>query len=304
MLANGAGKARAGRSGEGRVPAEWRILFLSSGEIALGDKLADDGRARRVSAGQQVRVVDVPADAGLGLGVFENLHDAPSADIFARRLKQAASECYGAAGRAFLERILENPAEIAEAVVGFREEYLTEHCPSKADGQVSRVAARFGLVAAAGELAIAIGILPWPPGEARAAVGACFKAWLEARGGYGAAEISEGIRRVRHFLEQHGESRFAPWGMAGEVSERPTINRAGFRRPADDGGIEYYVLPEAWRSELCAGLDARAVARALVERGWLIPDADGKPQSRHRLPGMGTVRCYRLSSLILGNDNA
>ncbi len=74
MLANGQGKTRAGRSGETRPAAEWRLLFLSSGEISLADKIAEDGRGRRIAAGQEVRIVDIAADAGAGLGIFENLH--------------------------------------------------------------------------------------------------------------------------------------------------------------------------------------------------------------------------------------
>ena len=73
MLANGAGKSRAGRAGEGRKPAEWRVLFLSTGEIGIADKVAEDGR-KKVTAGQEVRVIDVPADAGAGFGLFEDLH--------------------------------------------------------------------------------------------------------------------------------------------------------------------------------------------------------------------------------------
>jgi uncharacterized protein (DUF927 family) len=70
MLASGAGKSRAGRHGEGRAPAEWRCLFLSTGEISIADKLAEDGRTRRLMAGQAVRIVDLPADPGAGHGCF------------------------------------------------------------------------------------------------------------------------------------------------------------------------------------------------------------------------------------------
>ena len=73
MLANGTGKSRAGRGAEGRVPDEWRKLFLSSGEIGLADNIAEDGQHGRLTAGQQVRVIDVPADAGTGHGLFEQL---------------------------------------------------------------------------------------------------------------------------------------------------------------------------------------------------------------------------------------
>lgn len=72
MLANGVGKTRAGRSGEARPAAEWRLIFLSSGELSLGDKIAEDGRGKRVAAGQQVRIIDIAADAGVGIGLFEN----------------------------------------------------------------------------------------------------------------------------------------------------------------------------------------------------------------------------------------
>jgi hypothetical protein len=49
------------------------VLFLSSGEIGLADKIAEDGRGKKMAAGQRVRIVDVSADAGAGMGMFENL---------------------------------------------------------------------------------------------------------------------------------------------------------------------------------------------------------------------------------------
>jgi hypothetical protein len=52
-LANGAGKARAARDGSARRVAEWRLLFLSTGEEGLADRLAEArGGPRRVRAGQ------------------------------------------------------------------------------------------------------------------------------------------------------------------------------------------------------------------------------------------------------------
>jgi uncharacterized protein (DUF927 family) len=151
MLANGAGKARAGRTGEGRPAQEWCILFLSNGEIALADKLAEDGRGRKATAGQQVRVIDIPADAGAGLGLFENLHGFASADAFARHLKTASKEAYGTAARAFLAAVAADLEGVTKALITRRDAFVAEHCPADADGQVKRVAARFGRVAAAGE---------------------------------------------------------------------------------------------------------------------------------------------------------
>ena len=87
MLANGSGKSRSARDGSARRAARWRLLFLSSGEIGLCDKVAEDGRGKRLSAGQQVRVVDIPADPGAGLGLFEELHSFSSAEVLATHLR-------------------------------------------------------------------------------------------------------------------------------------------------------------------------------------------------------------------------
>lgn len=307
LLANGVGKSRASRTGEARAAAEWRVLFLSSGEISLADKIAEDGRGRRAAAGQEVRIVDIPADAGAGLGLFEDLHGFPSADAFARSLKASAAEHYGHPTRAFLQHLTDNFDEIAPTVRGYVDEFVGEHCPAGADGQVSRVAARFGLVAAGGEMASACGVLPWPAGEATRAAGRCFADWLAGRGGTAPAEDTAAIAAVRRFVELHGSSRFeamgdlAPRNGFGDAIEQRVPNRAGFRRRAAGGGIEYVVLPEVWRSEVCAGLDATAVAKALLARGLLTPGSGGKLQNFQRLPGFSNpVRCYVVAPTILG----
>ena len=35
------------------------------------------------------------------------------------------------------------------------------------------------------------------------------------------------------------------------------------------------MLPECWAAEVCKGFDARLIARAMIERGWMEP-GDGK----------------------------
>ena len=309
MLANGAGKSRAGRGGECREAAEWRLLFLSNGEISLADKMAEDGKGRRVAAGQAVRVIDLPADAGAGMGLFENLHGAPSGDAFSRQLKDACGQFYGTAARTFLEAITSQIDETAEAVAAFSADFVARHVPAGADGQVSRAASRFALVGAAGELATRVQVLPWQAGEASNAAARCFQDWLAGRGGTGAAETTAGLSAVRRFIELHGESRFTRWGDGqSEADDNPlraTVNRAGFRRAAADGGTEYFILPEAWKTEVCAGHDAVTVAKALAAAGMLKVGSDGKFQVKDRLPGSANpVRCYHVLASIMGGDDA
>ncbi len=304
MLANGQGKTRAGRNGDARRPARWRVLFLSTGEVGLADKMNEDGRGRRAAAGQEVRVVDIPADAGAGLGIFEHLGDFQSAGDLAEHLRRATAETCGTAGPAYLDILTRDPEAIGQTVREIVREFVAETCPADADGQVRRVAARFGLVAAGGEVAVQFGILPWPEGEASKAAARCFNDWLAARGGIEPAEDREAVATVRRFIEAHGTSRFeAMWEVAGDQPEserEKVVNRVGFRRRARDGSTEYVILPEMWRTEICAGHDAGRVARVLADKGFLLPGSDGKPQRVTRIPGVqGSVRAYVITSGIL-----
>jgi putative DNA primase/helicase len=173
MLANGSGKARSARDGSVRRPASWRVMFLSSGEIGLADKIAEDGRGRKMAAGQRVRIVDVPADAGAGMGMFENLHGFATPDALARRLREAAQQHYGIAGRAFLREIVPMIGELQKQVADITKLFSENYVPRGADGQVERVAQRFAIIASGGEIAARANVLPWARGAAgqRSSVG-------------------------------------------------------------------------------------------------------------------------------------
>jgi putative DNA primase/helicase len=295
MLANGKGKARAHRDGSVRRCSSWRLLFLSSGEITLADKIREDARLR-VTAGQQVRILDIPAECGSKLGLFEDIHDARNGQEFADQLKAATQSYYGTAARALLGEIAKRPERFAETIRNHRNDFIAEYCPEGADGQIRRAATRFGLVAAAGELATALQIAGWEAGEATWAAGTCFLAWLARRGHIGPAEIEDGIEKIRRFFALHGDSRFSPDGDS--ANGRPTINRAGFRKNGN-----FYVFPEIFRSEIAAGFEWHSLAAALVERGMLVMGKDGKLQVTVRNPDGGkTIRMFCFTPAVLADE--
>lgn len=299
LLANGAGKARANRTGGARDKRTWRLLFLSAGEISLRDHMASAGK--RTRAGQDLRMADIGMDAGAGLGGFEDIHGHESPDAFARALKDAAARYYGTAARAFLAQLVtKDPHAVAEQVTAYRKHFIAEHVPAGASGEVFRLAGRFALVAAAGEAAISAEILPWPKGEAGRAAGTCFRAWLDGRGSHGAGDMEAAIAQVRAFIEAHGSSRFEPLG--DNAGDRPpvTYERAGYRqRDGITGEIDYLVLTEAFRQQVCAGFDPAATARELAARGYLKRGEDDRLQDKVRVSGVGRVRVYRIAASIL-----
>jgi putative DNA primase/helicase len=77
--------------------------------------------------------------------------------------------------------------------------------------------------------------------------------------------------------------------------------RLGFRKIDSEGDTTYYILPESWKSEICAGLNPGFVARVLADHGMLRKGPGDKLTRSERLPGSpGTTRCYVIMSRILG----
>lgn len=292
MIANGSGKTRSDRHGDARDKKTWRLLFLSSGEIGLAQHMRDGGKSAR--AGQELRMIDMPADAGAGHGIFENLHDYENGNIFSEAITETAQAYYGTAAIAFIEAMTADlkdlPALLKEAIA----EFVTQHLPKDAGGQAARVCKRFAIIACAGEYATSKGITGWDTGEAIHAAETCFKAWLDQRGGAGNQEKASILASVKAFFETHGDARFTDI-RAGH--DRTTINRAGFRESIGSRQ-QFYVLPEAYKREVCAGFDQRIVTKVLLDAGWLLPGKDGKSSPKKSLPDMGETRCYVFASAM------
>jgi putative DNA primase/helicase len=296
QLTGGTGKGRSMRDGSLRQSLTWRVMVFSTGELRLTDKLLEGHQ--RTRAGQQVRLVDIPADAGKGFGAFDNGGAIKDAKVLAEQIQNAAQTSYGTAGPEFVRRLIADglhrtPDDIRAMIAAFR----TKYAPKGADSQVLRVADRFGLVAAAGELACDLGIVPWNQGEALEAASRCFADWFDSRGGVEAGEVQAAISQVRLFIEQHGDSRFEP--VVG-IPDRPVSNRAGWRR-GDGSEREWLVPPETWKSEVAVGHDPTLVARALADREMLKRAPDGY-QCVERVQGR-SQRVYVVKASILSEPD-
>ncbi len=270
-LANGSGKSRMARDTSLRETKHWRLLVLSSGEVAMATKVAEDKR-QKARAGQAVRMLDILADRGKGFGVFSSAGSFPDAGKFADACKAEAKENYGTAGPEFVRRLFHFGLKEAETLLRERvAAFVKAVVPKGSDGQVMRVAKLLGLIGAGGDLATELDITPWKKQRATAAAKWAFQRWLAQRGGGEAAEIRQAVETVRLFIEQYGESRFDPLDV---TDFRPAISRAGWRR-GTGSTQEWLIPPETWKSEVCQGLDPMVVARTLAERQMLKRAADG-----------------------------
>lgn len=327
MLGNEAGKSRSTRSGQTRPRLTWRLLFLSTGEVSLADHMAEGGK--RVRAGQEVRMVNIPAEVTPGT-CFETTHGIEGGAAFAQHIDRVTVEAYGHAGRVWLQWLVDHVDTLRDRTREGIDRLTGAWVPDAASGQVHSVGRRFALVAVAGELATAAGVTGWAEGEATAAAKACFLAWLQARpGGIGNAEQAQMLTQVRRWLQLNGAGRFTWWHRAMDDRAPDKGLRAGFRRmmtadgkpihkntdhmreygeevqppDAEDSTVDHFVFAPVFDAEACEGFDPGAVKRLLRDRGHLVPDKGRPFDCKPRLPGLGPTKCYRIRASIFEGDD-
>lgn len=185
-LGNGVGKGRMNRNLRRAKPLTWQTMFLSTGERTTDEQAALASRNGHtvVQDGALIRMANIPAIVSADLGVFDELPEGVKVQELAQRINLTAkAEAYGTAGPAFIQAVIDEVEqlhgveEFRKKLAESREKWVREHCETD-DSKILRVAYRFALVAAAGELAIIKGVFPWRAGEANKAAADCFTEWV------------------------------------------------------------------------------------------------------------------------------
>lgn len=308
MAANGHDKGRGRANAAGLVEEEpWRTLIFSSGERSFIDYARQSGE--RVYAGAETRMIDLPF-CERPHGLFDVLHEFERPEHFAEAIKTANGSYYGTAGRAFIERLMTQraPADLVEFYDDIRRDFERQ-IPNGAAPAIYRAAKRFAAVAFGGELAIRLGVVPWPEWSAMDAGYVAFEVWRQGRGGSHDRDQIELLKQVRHFLFQHEEDsftrecpkclssrvpgmieigysedekerKFANCAMCGgsTVLLTKTLNKAGWIRRKTalhpESGKYFFIYPETFEREVCRDHDAKMALQLLKERRILL--CDGK----------------------------
>lgn len=287
MLGNGRGKQRASRNGTARAVVRWRSSVLSTGERSVAASMAEAGQ--RVKAGQSVRLLDIPVQRTYG--AWDKLHGYATGAAFSEGLKRAARLQYGAAGRAFLEKLTRDTSNLATKLGAIKAKLLEGI--ASGDGQPARAAARLAVVALAGELATAYGITGWSEGEATEAARVGFGAWLEQRGSVsGNMEQQQIVQAVTGFIDRYGDGRFSDaTGPYDDRQQAMVRDRAGWWE-STNGDIQYLFTAEGLREAL-KGFDFARALRVLREAGLLIAPTAGETSRSRRIHGR-SVRVYTV----------
>jgi putative DNA primase/helicase len=294
MLANGRGKARMKKDLSNRKPKTWQLIVLSSGEVSLGNYMAQAGITQK--GGQEVRLPDVPAmpnDAKYGC--FETIHELEAdrsksavelGAQFASALEAAVKEHHGTALDAFLSRLVIDAAN--SEFVGNLSKQVHLVAAKLAEGTVNnaigRVAKRFALLQVVLGLAHKYDLLPFPVEDIEWGISTCFKAWLTARGGDGSIEVKKAIERIEHLLVTN---EFSDRVFDLRDGDTKTVrNLLAYRKVGVEKETEeFWVPPTVFDKEFAVGVNKAELVKELQRLGWLLTSNDGRPTLERRVNG-------------------
>jgi uncharacterized protein (DUF927 family) len=285
MLANGQGKARMKADASARKIGKWLLNFLSNGELTINDKIQETGKFTS-HVGQEVRVIDLPINAGIGQDLYENKHGYDNGARLSDDLVSNCMKYYGTPLRAFLAAFcgssIEEKRRNIELINEKAQKFVQENCPEGASGQVRRVARKFGLIASAGEFAHECGILPYRNGDARRAAEKWFKIWLDQRNCIGDREIAKVLKRVRDHFALESESRYVPIEDADKDSR---FKKVGFSWRDKVSGRKRFLMLSAAAGEILRGSNRIVVLDAMNKLGWLEQQEDGSIRETKSIKG-------------------
>nr|WP_010400193.1 DUF927 domain-containing protein [Paracoccus sp. TRP] len=289
---NGTGRLRGNRKLALEKTTHWRTAMLSTSERPIAAMLAS---ARiDMPAGLGVRLIDIPARSWTH-GIFENLHGYASGHALSEAIRDAAGRHHGHALPAFVQRLIEHHAIIATTVPALIERLqpdmlaavgLTVESP---DGPVQRVLKRLALIAATGEIAARLGVLPWPQNTASVALTEIARLWHRAHAAQPPTSAEAMAHRLTGWLRANRHRLLRPGAVLGD-------NDVGW---IDMNWI--YLGAEALRTEVASGMQAERAVKLLREAGILVPGGE-RVSSQYKLPRSidpDRNRAYRLDRSML-----
>lgn len=290
MLANGAGKVRMTKNVTLADQPNWRLALISSGEISIEEKLKEANLG--AMAGHEVRLIDIEADSR-AYGAFDHLHGSRTAASFAEGIQGAVRASHGAVGRKFVHKLIE-----VHKAKGFQN-FLTladRHCaswlaklPSAPDGQISRVARRFSLIALAGDLATGFKLTGWSIGDASKVAEQAFFDWYDRRYSCRREAVNGFVKTMQDFLAASTDK------LTSVGSPKSGGESLGWL----DGGHVY--LPLSTWTHLYPGDDGPKAAKALLDMQLLLAGENGRhtrkaPRAIPDRPRLYTVNAERVSA--------
>tara|TARA_R100000306_G_C4382649_1_gene147198 strand:- start:77627 stop:78862 length:1236 start_codon:yes stop_codon:yes gene_type:complete len=292
LIAEGSGRYRASSYQENH--SQWKTVVLSSGELSLAEHAAS-GLSKRF-AGEAVRIIDIPSDAGSGYGILDKIPERfSSASKFAEHITEQCAQYYGTAFRPFVEGILEwlesDAGSVQTKINAYVDEFFDKCDVDRNDRQEMRVARRFGVAFAAGAIAIDLGVLDFKHSEVGKAIRSCYRSYLRDKPKTARQRIDEACSAA---IDRVSKAELLD--LTGSI-QRYTLEDVervhGFRTRCK-GEVVYAMKPDWFQRSVGTQVKLAEVLAKLKSDHVLIPGSDGKStrQVKTGFDDMPRMRCY------------
>jgi len=290
-LAGGRGRLRSSLWGQrlGARVLKWRLLFLSTGELALSD-LASEAEINRLK-GEEVRLIDLPAVIDEELGIYETLPPGFStADEALLGIAAACEANCGVAFEALLSKVRANMQAMDHAVQR-RMKIFMKAAQVPTDAWERRFAQRFAHAFAAADIAAEFGIVPWSRQVIGWAIRSCY---LAARAAVPDARqlASQGLAVLRSQLAKKEE--VLDLRRAGhKVSwTQEQVEAAQVFRRSDSKGAYFLVEEPTFLSWFGSPLQVELVLEELERGRFLVKTTRNLRKIQTPIAGIDGKRYY------------
>lgn len=272
-IASGIGRIRSSWFGRQGNQCRWRIYVISSGEQGISELAIQAGKKRL--KGDEVRMIDIPAEGSEAFGVFESVPEGKTSAELVGQVEEGCRTHYGHPQRLFLKLMRRDLQATILTANSYRNRFI-KMAQVPDIGWERRFAQRFAIAYAAGRLGIEHGILPWKKKQLLAAILDVYRAAraaipdLEQKVDGAIATIADRLR---------SKKRLRDLRPGADRTRHPSVADAdGFIKadPSDANVVMYAIKPKALKRWLGADEDlVRWVGRRLLEREMLYATARG-----------------------------
>ena len=297
MLAEGSGKNRS-ISYQPKVNY-FRTCILSAGEQSLQDHAKSGGEERM--EGEQVRVIDVPSDAGSDMGIFDSIPSFCSGpNEFANYIRDMCAKYHGSAKPEYINKLVYRENKNNGYVQGCLEKYskiFIRNCKVDVnDALALRVANRFAFTHAVGCIAIELDVLPFTTSEIGKAILSCYDdsvaskpVSLKQRNNQALVTLRRAFTR-EEVLDLRQDKR--------NFTESDVLKARGFRLSIK--GVRVWAIKNTYFKEFLDKRDEQKAIKEYLKDGHILAEESGKSATRSiKIPGMSKrIRCLCIMESV------
>lgn len=281
VISSGKGKSRSKKYDPNQK--NWRVVLLSTGELSLAE-FAEKGGGSRMK-GEEVRIIDIPADAGHDLGIFETIPDKYNdASNYVKFLDEATQKYYGTPQITFLEKLVaDHNAEdakvsVSDRIKSYMKEFNDKLKINPAQGTTNRFCDRFALAYAALCMAVEYEVLPFNNKQIYNRISRCYKAAL----GIKPKTLEERLNICDRRLVKHLKENEFPALRSKESWAEDEIEQIDGFTLTIKGTKVIALKPEVVKSMAPKSIFQHLLKHYQSE-GFLLPDAEGNNSRAIRL---------------------